>query len=131
MAEGIEFLIFLSKHEPADKFMSKYYEKYNLDLKSGEYIIPGLYAPRTVGEYENKLYFWRKSEFEPFGKINFNGKLYPCPKNVEHYLKTTYVTYDKIPKVIINHELLRDLRKISHICEIYEHYINKLKQINL
>lgn len=128
LTEGIDFLICLSKHESVGEFMSKYYEKYDLTLHDGKYIIPGLYAPRTVGNYKNKLYFWEKKEIEPYGRINFNGKLFPCPKNVEYYLTTTYISHDKIPKIIINHEFLNDLRKIHNICEIYVVYINKLKQ---
>lgn len=128
--EKTDFYIFLSTHGDISDYISKYHERYGLTPDDGTYIIPGLGSPRTVWDYENKLYYWQKEKMLPTGKISFGGKMFSCPQDVDYYLSTTYREYTKIPKVIKDHEILKDLRSQKKTEEIFEANIEKMRRVN-
>lgn len=65
------------------------------------YIFKPGYCTHTYGlNYYKKRYY---NEIFPLKEISFEGKLYPCPNNVDMYLKRLYGDYMEIPDTIEIH----------------------------
>lgn len=119
----------LALEEDYSTVMNAFFEKFDMSYDDGKYII----QDPTFIRYNTgmPIAYIEKDRFLPFSKIEFNGKLYNCPKDTYHFLQSEYGDFMKIPKVLREqHHNVDRLRDIENIQNEYEIFIGKLKECN-
>lgn len=126
-----EFYKRLYNGEDYDSLLEDMFSRFKLEYDDGDYIIKNPSYRRFRKEYNKEIVYWEKDRFFPLGKIEFNGKYYNCPRDVEYFIKPDYENFVKIPKILTDqHNNVDKLREVKNIDEEYDTYINKLKQLN-
>ena len=109
--------------------IDKYYKTLDLTLEKRDYFLPGV-----EGTWGGSLYDFDMIETDkvfPLGKISFEGREYPCPKDCKYYLEALYgEDYMIIPPNVRNHSRQHSLRKVDDAMERFDEYIEKLSEIN-
>lgn len=114
-----------------ETLIEEYFNKFNLDWDDGKYIIPNPTFLRFADRYRYDLVFWEKEKVFPLSSINFNGKEYRCPNDVDYFLKEEYGDIYSIPKILKDqHHNVDKIRNVSGINNQYEEILRKLKNFN-
>ena len=83
-----------------------YYNDLNMSWQPTEYIIPGWENCCTPGDlYPLKIY--KTDKIFPLKEIEFADKTFPCPHDVDYYLKTLYGDYMTLPRKLRKHDRVR------------------------
>ena len=124
-----EFMDSFSNGMSYEESMGHCYERLNLSLDEGKYIISGVDGLRArKAAYDFELLDANK--ILPLSTITFCGRDYPCPNDVDYYLKMIYGDYMDIPKVLRFHNRLNELRKSLDLEEKSSQYYDKLNNAN-
>ena len=136
--DGIEDIFEKVKKEYKNNFfdgmdyeenINQCYEKLHLSHEKQKYIIGSFDSLRGKKEVYN-FEVLETDRILPLSTINFNGRDYPCPKDVDYYLEKIYGDYMDIPKVLRFHNRINDLRKAPDLKKESEKYYELLKKVN-
>ena len=105
------------------------YEKLNLSHEKQDYFIHGIEGPAGKrGIIDVKAF--ETDKILPYERINFNGEMLPCARDVDYYLNTVYKDPWSIPPVVRFHGRMNRLRRAPNIDEILYKNIEKIREIN-
>lgn len=114
-----------------DEVMDEYYPELNLTYDEEKYILPGVEGGFGYqGTNLLELVHFDTDEIFPLSKSHFGEEIFPVPNNSDSYLTKIYGDYIKVPKLIRTHGRTDVFRKIPHINEKFEEYINIFKEVN-
>ena len=106
-----------------------FYDDLNCSYDEQEYLLPSIEGPFGKNKYKFKLF--RKDKIFPLGKVEYGGRIYPAPNDINDYLNKIYgENYMRIPKIISYHERLNFLRNEENLEENYSYFIKRMKKVN-
>lgn len=89
--------------------VNKLYEDYNLTYEYQKYFLPCI---ESFWGNSRKFKLLQSDKLFPLRKIEFKGKLYPCPNDCKYYLSNTYgENYRNIPRTVVLHKRLIPLKQ--------------------
>lgn len=105
------------------------YEKLNLTHEKQEYFIHGIEGPAGKRGILDVMAF-ETDKILPYKRINFNGVMLPCARDVDHYIHSVYKDPMSIPPVVTFHGRMNRLRRAPNINEILHKNLEKIREIN-
>ena len=105
-----------------------FYERYNMSFEYQKFFLPSIEC-----YWGNSLQFklFPSDTLFPLRKIEFNGKLYPCPNNPEYFVSSIYgKNYRKIPKNLDLHGRLKYLRAKKNVDRDFKELKERLEEVN-
>jgi len=125
-----EFYIDALKDINRELLIEEYYQKLNLSIDDGQYLIPGVDGVHGKN-CDYKLIKFNKKDIFPLKTCQFNNNEFPCPNNTEKILNSIYGnTFMKVPKRIHHHDAISKIRLINNIELGYDEQISKLIKVN-
>ena len=106
-----------------------YYEDLNLTFEPTKCIIPGVEGTCCSDEVYYLIVFDYDKLF-PLNEIEFAGKVFPCPNDVDYYLSKIYKDYLSIPKSLYKHDRINYFRYNEDNDEVYEKCLKMLREVN-
>ena len=115
---------------PFEEVLDKYYEELNLSLERQDHYIMGVEGVKSKFDiYE--IVISDTDELFPLSEVEFNGKTFPAPHDVPHYLEEIFGdTYMDIPKDPRTHDIISQLRKIDGIESVLDKAIMEMRKVN-
>ena len=107
----------------------QYYEDLNLSLNPTDSIIAGVETACGPDEIYDLAIFDTDKIF-PLSEIQYGDVIFPCPRDVDYYLKKIYKNYLDIPKSLHRHNRQDWYRYNPNNDEVFGKCLNKLKKAN-
>ena len=105
-----------------DEIYKQYFEELNLSLDESDHFMPGVEAIVRFELETNKVF--------PLKEIDFCGKKFNCPKDLDYYLTKAYGDYMSIPKRLHRHNRMSLFRNYEDSDKLFEECISILKEAN-
>lgn len=105
-----------------DEIYKQYFEELNLSLDKTDYFMPGVEAIVRFELETDKVF--------PLKEIEFCGKTFNCPKNLDYYLTKAYGDYMSIPKRLHRHNRMTLFRNYEDSDKLFEECISILREAN-
>lgn len=106
-----------------------FYERVNCSYDKQKYYLPSIEGPFGNGRYKFNLF--KTDKLFPLKEIEFEGRFYPCPNDVDDYLTGIYGEhFMKIPRLVHYHRRLDTLRKDKDLEDKFNYYLKTLKEAN-
>ncbi len=105
------------------------YEELNLTFEPTDLIIPGVEGSCGPDEIY-KLIVFDKDIIFPLNEIKFGDYVFPCPNDVDTYLKSIYGDYLSIPKSLHRHNRVEWYKYNPNNDEVFGKCLNRIKKVN-
>ena len=105
-----------------DEIYKQYFEELNLSLDEADHFMPGVEAIVRF-ELETEKVF-------PLEEMEFCGKKFSCPKDLDYYLTKAYGDYMSIPKRLHRHNRMALFRNYDESDKLFEECISILREAN-
>ena len=114
----------MDKKDVVDKF----YEDYNLTYEYQDLFLPCI---ESFWGNSRKFQLLRSDKMFPLRKIEFKGKLYPCPNDYKYYLSSTYgKNYQNIPRTVVLHKRLIGLKRNKNADTNFKNLFKRFEDVN-
>lgn len=105
------------------------YDKLDLNLNKTDFIIPGVEGACGIGNTYALSVFNAKKIF-PLSQIKYSNRMFPCPNDVDYYLKKIYGDYLSLPKNLRKHKRAQNFRYIKNNHVFYLDLLETIREVN-
>lgn len=124
LAEHRRFRKELTDGAERRELLKSTFETLNLTTERTEHVVTSIESSSfAFGVYESEEMF-------PLTRIQFEDRMYPCPKNPAHYLEIRYKDYMKVPKKVDIHDFHDRLLNTENVCNLLDEHIKIVKEVN-
>ncbi|SDA61767.1 LicD family protein [Methanobrevibacter millerae] len=108
--------------------INKYYDDYNLSYEYQDFFIPCI---ETYWGNTRKFTVFDSEKLFPLKKIEFHGKIYPCPNNPHYITSKNYgKDYKNIPRNVKLHRRVSDLKQKKNVNMNFKNFLKRFEEVN-